>query len=292
MIVLHAASDFPERSQKGFTLIELSVVLVIIGLIVGGVLAGRDLILASEIRGTVSQFNQFQSAVNTFRGKYSCYPGDCRTATDFFGNDPVGCAQQQVSEALDSGTCNGNGSTVLGDYDLFHLERMMFWQQLSQANLIAGRFSGHVTSQATGAYWNAYQPVNAPPGKIPSTGWVADHTRGAVWSDGNYLTNGTVPPEIAQGFLLYLGDPRPGNGNGPVFSPGLTPAQAYAIDSKLDDGRPGLGRIQVMGASFRSGYIFTCASALAGGTNYPSAAATYNFSNTSPDCVLMFLAAF
>src|SRR5476649_123700 len=63
-------------SRAGFTLIELSIVLVIIGLIVGGVLTSRDLIAAAQIRAQISQIEKYQTAVNTFRGKYGYLPGD------------------------------------------------------------------------------------------------------------------------------------------------------------------------------------------------------------------------
>ena len=65
------------RSHKaGFTLIELSIVLVVIGLIVGGILVGQDLIKAAEVRAQIGQINEYNTAVNTFRGKYGYLPGD------------------------------------------------------------------------------------------------------------------------------------------------------------------------------------------------------------------------
>ena len=67
--------------QVGFTLIELSIVLVIIGLIVGGVLTGQDLIKAAEIRATVGQYEKYNTAVNTFRTKYNGIPGDLLTSS-------------------------------------------------------------------------------------------------------------------------------------------------------------------------------------------------------------------
>src|ERR1700753_1576823 len=62
--------------RQGFTLIELSIVLVIIGLIVGGILVGQDLIKAAEVRAQISQIEKFNTAVNTFRGKFGALPGD------------------------------------------------------------------------------------------------------------------------------------------------------------------------------------------------------------------------
>src|SRR5882757_2419229 len=69
------------QKEAGFTLIELSIVLVIIGLIVGGVLVGQDLIRAAEVRATISQIEKYNTAVNTFRGKYNALPGDMNSST-------------------------------------------------------------------------------------------------------------------------------------------------------------------------------------------------------------------
>ena len=63
-------SPLTRNCPKGFTLIELSIVLVIIGLIVGGVLVGQDLIYAAKVRAQATQFERLKTAVYTFQGKY------------------------------------------------------------------------------------------------------------------------------------------------------------------------------------------------------------------------------
>src|SRR5271156_5113213 len=63
-------------SRAGFTLIELSIVLVIIGLIVGGVLVGQDLIKAAQLRASITQITQLNTAANSFDRKYNGIPGD------------------------------------------------------------------------------------------------------------------------------------------------------------------------------------------------------------------------
>lgn len=63
------------KKKNGFTLIELSIVLVIIGLIVGGMLVGQDLINAAKVRAEFSQMEKLDAAVNTFRLKYNALPG-------------------------------------------------------------------------------------------------------------------------------------------------------------------------------------------------------------------------
>lgn len=68
---------FAESINKiGFTLIEMSIVLVIIGLIIGGILTGQDLINAASIRAQTSQIEKYQTAVHTFQNKYGYLPGD------------------------------------------------------------------------------------------------------------------------------------------------------------------------------------------------------------------------
>ena len=62
--------------HHGFTLIELSIGLVIIGLLIGGVLFGRDLIEGAAIRKQMSNLAQLDSGVNAFKMKFASLPGD------------------------------------------------------------------------------------------------------------------------------------------------------------------------------------------------------------------------
>ena len=121
--------------RSGFTLIELSIVLVIIGLIVGGVLVGRDLISAATIRKQITQFQEYSTALATFRSKYDCLPGDCEKATNY--NLGV----------------NGNGNGILEsaggspspDQPTYDGEMPQFFMQLGAAGLIKGTFDGSLT---------------------------------------------------------------------------------------------------------------------------------------------------
>jgi prepilin-type N-terminal cleavage/methylation domain-containing protein len=64
--------------KAAFSLVELSIVLVILGLLTGGILTGQNLIRAAELRAVVTEFNRYQTAVRTFEDKYSPFPETCQ----------------------------------------------------------------------------------------------------------------------------------------------------------------------------------------------------------------------
>jgi prepilin-type N-terminal cleavage/methylation domain-containing protein len=133
-------------SGAGFTLVEMSIVLVMIGLVIGGVLVGRDLIYQTQLRQTASTIQKYITAVETFRGKYSCLPGDCANATSIFGaTDANGNTVNNGNGDGTVGLCSsvdGTGNGVPCRVASQALEMWGFWQQLGDANLISGRYSG------------------------------------------------------------------------------------------------------------------------------------------------------
>lgn len=107
--------------RAGFTLVEMAIVLVIIGLLAGGVLVGQSLIEQTRIQKTVSEINTFKSAVNTFQIKYSGLPGDLKNATTFFTD-----------------VSNGDGNWQIQWWN----EGLYAWSELAQAGFIPGSYSG------------------------------------------------------------------------------------------------------------------------------------------------------
>ena len=140
---------------NGFTLLEMAIVLVIIGLVVGGILTGREMIEASYIRGTVSQVQKYRSAVNAFQEKYNCLPGDCSNPSDF------GFFSAGMTGFYGLGDGNGLiqsvGYSEVPDGPRLIGEALVFWRHLSDAGLIdwncgAGLVSGgKVPSDQTAA---------------------------------------------------------------------------------------------------------------------------------------------
>ncbi|MBX9620744.1 MAG: prepilin-type N-terminal cleavage/methylation domain-containing protein [Alphaproteobacteria bacterium] len=107
--------------EAGFSLIELAVVLIIMGLLIGGILKGRDLIESARLKRVISQLNELRMATSTFLDKYNSLPGDFHNAST------------QIKANLPNG--NGNG-LVEGAGLAPGSEALAFWAHLAGAGLI------------------------------------------------------------------------------------------------------------------------------------------------------------
>jgi prepilin-type N-terminal cleavage/methylation domain-containing protein len=280
--------------KAGFTLIELSIVLVIIGLIVGGVLVGRDLIKAAEARSIISDIEKYKTAVMTFRGKYDRLPGDCSNATTFFG-----ASSNCGAGALAPGTCNGNGDgqitylwpgqsdPVTGavvaagptpSFTAHTAEDVTFWQQLSLAHMIEGLYSG-VNGSAGFTYVVADNPV-------PFSSRISGACYGIMYGNDNSPGNrwGGLSTSENQ---FYFGGPGTPSVDVGCNAGIITPSQAYSIDSKIDDGMPTTGRVTNWPAPYDVGCVRTPVGAPWSGPTY-----TYITTNNGPLCSLIFSAGF
>ena len=267
------------QSQRGFTLIELSIVLVIIGLIVGGILVGGDMIKAAQIRATITQFERYDSAVNTFRTKFNGLPGDVPNALNFFAAGVVptvaNCAKYNAGNGVFDDCATGSGGVTLAG------EPAAFWSHLYQSSLIAEAMTDTALIGSTAA-------VAAP-------GTIANAFPAAKLGGGNYImvytgSSTLVEPAMAGSNLYRIaGITSISAAGAPTFANDLTPLQAFAIDSKKDDGVPTTGVVQATNATQAASFNVVGDTATTGAGNCTTSATAYNATTTNGNTALCSL---
>jgi len=269
--IMRASSDATDVNHKGFTLIELSIVLVIIGLIVGGVLAGKDLIRAAGVRATITQIERYNTAANTFRGKYGYLPGDIRDPdASSFGFAPRG---QYAGEGDGNGTIEGVSTNYpghnFGNCEMAG-ETAMFWVDLSAVHLIDGSFT-------------AASPVVIPSGNITTTSTpsIDAYFPAAKAGENNYIYVWSDPIKLSGANAFGFSGVSLVNTSsscGLTSTPSLTVKEAYSVDSKIDDGLPQQGRVTAEYLTTGSGSWNPWA---AGGGNFGASSFSPNYGPTT-----------
>ncbi len=256
--------------KMGFTLIELSIVLVILGLLTGGILAGQSLIKASELRATTNELNEFRMATITFEDKYRSLPGDMPNATRFWGDNSTHCADAGIADGI-PGTCNGDGDGVIDENGAGAAqegEGYMFWNQLALAGLIQGEYSGIAGTSGTR---DDDPGINVPKSTFPNGCYHLD-SKGGINTSNYDLDYGKNQ--------IKLGN---NDGGGADCDDRLmTPEDAWNIDKKIDDGRPAYGKV------IARYWDNECAAANDGGHADDDLDADYRLSNTDVDCSLIY----
>lgn len=254
--------------KNGFSLVELSIVLVILGLLVGGILAGQSLIRAAELRSVSTEYQRYTTAVYAFRDKYFMLPGDMNNAEAVWGQADAVAANCYAFSSANALTCNGDGDGMIETVSTRSFEIYRAWQHLANAGLIEGTFSG--TRGTVGWPWSAVSGTNVPRSKMSQAGWAWVSRQEATATGGFYASMFYPTTE----HWLEYGQP---SGNSYAHTPILKAEEGWNIDTKLDDGKPGTGKV----TTYMNSYISTCAS------SDTAATAIYRLDQTVAGCIML-----
>lgn len=210
------------RHARGFTLLEMGIAIVVIGLITGGILVGQNMIRTAEVQSILSDFQKYQSATVRFQAQFASLPGDMPDAT---------------SHWTDSSNGNGDGfiDGLVGTASAAS-EPMQFWRHLQLAREIDKPMTG--TNGTCSGCVEIRANENAPGGRI----------HGSIWVPGYDATNALAdtPTVPSSNYFLFTGDYLQ---NGSFPAPILTPAEAMQLDTKMDNGLPTVGEVVVLPVS-------------------------------------------
>jgi len=199
-----AARNVPLRLQRGFTLVELSVVLLIVALLTAGVIAGRSILRESELKAMLTQVNNLKAATHEFALLYHRLPGDMERATDYWP---------------DSANGNHDGRIESEPSD----EAFLALQHLALAHVISKTYTG---------IWNNGFSIGINVLSLSGGG------------DGMYLhccdEDDVLRPQVRKHHITIF---SVSDVSGVVRGASITPTEAFNMDTKLDDGLPDTGLI-------------------------------------------------
>lgn len=208
---------YTRPSPSAFTLLEMSIVLVVIALLVGATLSLNNYLANSRLITTMNQAKQLSAAALQFQMRYNTMPGDYATASSAW-----------------TGAGNGDGNGLIRAAAVaVPLERYYAFQHLGLAGFIPGAYTGAVNG--TGG---ATIGVNVMGNAMDNGAFILDHpdaTDGIVSGDTLYF-DGTYGNLIRIAAVNAAATTIPDQ-------PLMTARQAYMLDVKFDDGQPGLGNI-------------------------------------------------
>lgn len=209
----------PPRHRAGFTLIEIAIVLVIIGLLLGGVLKGQALINNAKVKNLINDFKAVPLFVYGYQDRFRAIPGDDPNAQAHLGSAAI---QAPNGAALGNGRIDG-----VFNSDAATDESLLFWQHVRLANLTAGstRFSSADAIRAAA-------PRNAEGGRL---GIQSDSP--IIGMAGTFFVcSDAIQGKFAKQIDIAIDDGQTDSGSLRVMLPGYNGAARLAIPLGRGDG--------------------------------------------------------
>jgi prepilin-type N-terminal cleavage/methylation domain-containing protein len=188
-----------KKGQGGFTLVEIAIVLVIIGLLLGGILKGQEMITQAKIKNVIADISGVSAAMYGYQDRYRALPGDDKLATRW-GLTPPATA--------------GDG-TIEGAYiAAATAESMLFWDHLRRAGFISGGSGADNPFNAVNGKMGVQTSDGTAPGTATfKTGVLSDGGTPATVFTSLLLCSANLPDKIAISVDAQMddGDGKKGN---------------------------------------------------------------------------------
>ena len=174
------------NKQSGFTLVEIAIVLVIIGLLLGGVLKGQELINSAKVKNMIGDFRSTSTFVFAYQDRFRALPGDdTRAATNFTGGV---AATTPVLADVGNARINGAWNSLTKTDETY-----LFWQHVR----LAGLATGDPTIPAGAAVASdLYNPRNADGGRMGITGDAV--ITGSTWAANFFICSSGIQGRFAR----------------------------------------------------------------------------------------------
>lgn len=255
-------------AQKGFTLVELAIVITIIGLLIGGILKGQEMITNARVVATVNMVKAVETATTTFRDTYRGMPGDisgdaipgCDNRCDLSASS--GRNDRMIGSPTWNMQAGQIGTGGLPTTATVASETILFWYYLAATKLIGGMDNASLLDSAAPVFG-----VNMPATKFGG-GMLVGYSNGDTYG---YRDTSGSPVDMVGNIISIVSSPTAAHNTSLDNSFVLKPVEAANIDRKMDDGRPGEGSVQAFGHA-------NC-----GTTTAPT---SYNEANDKKDCGL------
>jgi len=208
-----------KTKQTGFTLVEIAIVLVIIGLLLGGILKGQEMITQAKIKNVINDFNGIVAAVSSYQDRYRALPGDDLNAGGAAGRWGASVSNGNGNGIIDNAgaACKYNDAPAVGGTD----ECNLFWWHLRLSGFVAGTTAAQLSSEQ--------QPANAANG-------IMGVQNGGLGFTGNIVCSSNLPDKIAIAVDTQMDDATANSGQiraaaqtSAIFDvPATTTADVYA----------------------------------------------------------------
>jgi prepilin-type N-terminal cleavage/methylation domain-containing protein len=190
-----------QRNQSGFTLIEIAIVLVIIGLLLGGVLKGQELINSAKVKNLATDFKNIPVYIYGYQDKYKALPGDDANVTVHLGASATACTPAAA------GLCAPGNGIIDGQWNATDVtaESFVFWQHVRLAGFGPGSTVANLTTSPD------YLPRNAVGGVIGVTNAAQTAITGLK---GTYIVcSDSIPFKFAKQIDTTLDDGNTATGS-------------------------------------------------------------------------------